>query len=73
MYYDTTSAKQSSEISPEHMCGVVVFIYLFHFLLIYFFSCNIKNVILLEMYLYSNNKSNSKIVFFHTTMAFGYN
>lgn len=37
MYYDTTSAKQSSEISPEHMCGVVVFIYLFHFLLLYIF------------------------------------
>ena len=36
-------------------------------------SCNIKNVILLEMYLYSNDNSNSKIAFFHTTMAFGYN
>lgn len=72
MYYDTTSAKQSPEISLEHVWHCC-----FHLSLSLStnipLSCNIKNVILLEMYLYSNNNSNSKIAFFHTTMAFGYN
>lgn len=61
MYYDTTSSKQSPEISLEHVWRIVVFIYLFHFLLKYFYLATSKNVILLEMYLYSNNNSNSKL------------